>query len=99
MTGGWLGDGLGRTYHILGLTDDVGVATSDVDWGFLTRSSHGSTWGREYQNKRLLDRPGPRVVTVWGRPGPSQVLTDPCWETGDATLPQSRLRGHRHSRH
>lgn len=42
------GDGLGRTHHILGLTDDIGVATSDMDRGFLTGSSHGSTWGGEY---------------------------------------------------
>lgn len=30
-------------YHVLGLTDNIRVTASDVDWGVLARHPHGST--------------------------------------------------------
>lgn len=36
--------GLTRTaYHVLGLTDDIRVTTSNVDWRVITRHPHRST--------------------------------------------------------
>lgn len=31
-------------YHILGLTDDIRVTASNVDWGVITRHPHRGTW-------------------------------------------------------
>lgn len=33
-------------YHVLGLTDDIRVTASNVDWGVITRHPHRSTWKR-----------------------------------------------------
>lgn len=33
-------------YHVLGLTDDIRVTASNMDWGVVTRRPHGSTWKR-----------------------------------------------------
>lgn len=37
---------VGLAYHVLGLTDDIRVTASHVDWGLLTGHPHGSTWKR-----------------------------------------------------
>lgn len=71
-----------------------------MDRGFLTRSSHGSTWGREYQNKCLFWTGLGRVMSLSGAGlARHRYSTDACWEMGDASLPQPRLHGHWHSHH
>lgn len=53
-----------RTYHVLGLANDIRVTTSYVDRGILTGHPRGSTWSGEYHNKCLF----PKAWAITGVP-------------------------------